>query len=351
MQVSGGNTGSAIHGGGTSLRRCSATPNASVNKTGHCRVGMPFHNGTSIDETPKSAFRNSMFSPGEEFWCEAIQVADGLLPAVTSLPEGMRLLESRTSDNKSLVDESSCSIPQHQKDFPKSVDGVLDTGTLGLKTCLKTFEEPVLENNISLKVSQHNDASPLPVKHFDFSHEDSLHRCVKEKTEKTKTSVISDIQTAKDQYKKPTHDSNFQEHTENMKSCLDCKESVDSSVNSDGSSLPTGKAYQIRADLTISEKKDGFTTQENVYPSDVGHDSASREEKEHNISTTGGKNEAVGTPSSSVPPKYRLQLTNWLPSEVCNIYMRKGISELYPWQVLIFNLLFSILLVQKKNAE
>lgn len=39
------------------------------------------------------------------------------------------------------------------------------------------------------------------------------------------------------------------------------------------------------------------------------------------------------SPSSSASLKNCNQLSNWLPFEVCNVYMNKGISKLYPWQV------------------
>ncbi|XP_059641680.1 helicase and polymerase-containing protein TEBICHI isoform X1 [Cornus florida] len=39
------------------------------------------------------------------------------------------------------------------------------------------------------------------------------------------------------------------------------------------------------------------------------------------------------TPSNFALVEDRLDLSNWLPSEICSIYEKRGISKLYPWQV------------------
>ncbi|KAI3522458.1 hypothetical protein L1887_00239 [Cichorium endivia] len=44
-------------------------------------------------------------------------------------------------------------------------------------------------------------------------------------------------------------------------------------------------------------------------------------------------NQTSSTLSSFLPPNDRLDIDNWLPSELCSMYKRKGISKLYPWQV------------------
>ncbi|XP_076922423.1 helicase and polymerase-containing protein TEBICHI-like [Bidens hawaiensis] len=46
-----------------------------------------------------------------------------------------------------------------------------------------------------------------------------------------------------------------------------------------------------------------------------------------------GLNSVENTPSSSVNPNDRLDISNWLPSEICKTYKKRGISKLYPWQV------------------
>lgn len=47
----------------------------------------------------------------------------------------------------------------------------------------------------------------------------------------------------------------------------------------------------------------------------------------------------------SMPSKSCGQLDSWLPSEVCSVYMKKGVAQLYPWQVIINTLSVSGLLV------
>ncbi|KAI3822055.1 hypothetical protein L1987_09636 [Smallanthus sonchifolius] len=52
--------------------------------------------------------------------------------------------------------------------------------------------------------------------------------------------------------------------------------------------------------------------------------------KNYNVN---GFNSVENTPSSSIPPNDSLDISNWLPSDICNAYKRRGISKLYPWQV------------------
>ncbi|KAJ3673940.1 hypothetical protein LUZ60_005932 [Juncus effusus] len=47
----------------------------------------------------------------------------------------------------------------------------------------------------------------------------------------------------------------------------------------------------------------------------------------------GNENKETGTPISLMSLKDQLRLRNWLPSELCGVYVKKGILQLYPWQV------------------
>ncbi|CAL9781603.1 unnamed protein product [Musa acuminata subsp. burmannicoides] len=321
--------------GVVSLRRCTATPDGSFTKTRHYMIGMCCNNRVTND-TPKSALRCSIFSPGDEFWSEAIQVADGLLPAASNLPEGLQFSKCGTSDNKLRTDESSC----------RATNGVLDSGSMASKISQKIGEKPIVENKTSLKISQHIEVSPLPVKHFDFSCEDSFRQ---RGVEKNESAIGVSVEPANSNYIQQKHLDSllFKKHSEDMENCLAPKENSDFSFcNSGGSSSSTGKSYQTGAgsDLDACPGKGNLPTQENnmgqirsvrlpVCLPGTGYDSANLERKQKNKLIANGNYEEFGTPSSSVPPKYRLQLHSWLPPEVCNIYKRKGISELYPWQV------------------
>ncbi|URD79344.1 HELICc [Musa troglodytarum] len=321
--------------GVVSLRRCTATPDGSFTKTRHYMIGMCCNNRVT-DETPKSALRCSIFSPGDEFWSEAIQVADGLLPAASNLPEGLRFSKCGTSDTRLQTDESSC----------RATNGVSDSSSMVSKISQIIVEKPIVENKTSLKISQHIEVSPLPVKHFDFSREDSFRQCGVEKNE---SAIGVSVEPANSNYIQHKHLDSllFKKHSEDMENCLAPKENSDFSFcNSGGSSSSTGKSYQTGAgsDLDACPGKGNLPTQENnmgqiqrvrlpVCLPGTGYDSANLERKQKNKLITNGNYEEFGTPSSSVPPKFPLQLHSWLPSEVCNIYKRKGISELYPWQV------------------
>ncbi|XP_074565054.1 helicase and polymerase-containing protein TEBICHI [Curcuma longa] len=313
FNISGGKKLNSEINVGVSLRRCSATPSASNTNVRHCREGRSC-NTEGPSGTPKSAVRNSMFSPGEEFWCEAIQVADCLLPAVTK-PNNLPCSSNEISDNKLVADGSSFMVPQNKN--------VLNgTGEMTSKDCSKTFEKIVPENIMALRVNQTNSASPLPVKHFDFSHEDSLQQCVAEKTE---VSVIFSIQAANDNG--VNHE--FLHHSPQP------EQEKDISSVPNGSSYANENSCQTGADfnLAVSKGQCVSLTQDNSSPSGNAHDSANREEKNQKVSVSDDSHEVSGTPSSFMLPEYRLQLHSWLPSEVCSIYMKKGISKLYPWQV------------------
>ncbi|XP_042440198.1 helicase and polymerase-containing protein TEBICHI-like [Zingiber officinale] len=313
LKISGGKKLNSEINVGVSLRRCSATPIASNTNVRHCREGRPC-NTEGPSGTPKSAVRNSMFSPGEEFWCEAIQVADCLLPAVTK-PSNLPCSRNEISDNKLVADGSSFMVPQNKN----VLNGI---GEMTSKNCSKTFEKILPENITALRLNQTNSVSPLPVKHFDFSHEDGLQQCV---AEKTKVSIIFSIQAANDNG--VNHE--FLHH------------SPDPEQEKDISSVPNGSSYanenscQTGADcnLAVSKGKCVSSTHDNSSPSGNAHDSSKKEETNQKVSVSDGNHKGSGTPSSFMLPKYSLQLHSWLPSEVCSIYMKKSISKLYPWQV------------------
>lgn len=313
MQISGSKKLDSEINVGLSLRRCSATPSASNTNVRRCKEGKSCNNeGLSV--TPKSAVRNSMFSPGEEFWCEAIQVADCLLPAVTE-HNNLSCSRNEISDNKLVADGSSFMVPQN-KSF---LNGI---GEMTSKNCSKTFEKIEPENIMALRVSQTNSVSPLPVKHFDFSHEDSLLQCVAEKSE---VSVIFSIQAANDNG--VNHD--FLHHSPHPEQEKDISSVPNGSSFANENSCQTGADF----DLAVSKGKCVSWTQDHSSPSGNAHDSANNEKKNQKVSVSDDNHEVSDTPSSFMLPKYSLQLHSWLPSEVCSIYMKKGISKLYPWQV------------------
>lgn len=62
---------------------------------------------------------------------------------------------------------------------------------------------------------------------------------------------------------------------------------------------------------------------------------------EPNLPIIRGNGIKSDSPTSSMNIKDHLKLSNWLPSELCGVYKKKGILQLYPWQVRLFRFCFS----------
>ncbi|XP_038985040.1 helicase and polymerase-containing protein TEBICHI isoform X5 [Phoenix dactylifera] len=352
LDGSGGKPYEESDGGDASLRRCSTTPNSSLMKTEHCLPDLST-NVLAAGVTPRSASRSSMFSPGDEFWNEAIQVADGLLAPVDKLPEILCFLKSGRSGNKLLQDKSSCAIPQGAKSFSKLDSDDLAARAVVQKGCAKPIEKPVEAPIMLLSGSQQNEVSPLPVKHFDFCQEENAHDrdvdvdgvgtlagigdvnsgCLKQKC-----LVTSDISKCHEDRGK----------TETFEEVPKSSSNTSSDMSPPDLSYPTRNLPHIvdnGSDLSIHERTRGLLIQGNGSKhmhkdKSLSHDmplprcDADDTEKEtHSRSIAYGYCEEATTPSSSMLLNDHLKLTNWLPSEVCSVYMKKGISKLYPWQV------------------
>ncbi|KAJ4750728.1 DNA polymerase I [Rhynchospora pubera] len=196
------------------LRKCNKTPNSNLTKT--CLFNPSDSAPVLAEETPKS--KNSNISPGEDFWNAAIEVAEGVFaPMVRTGAVGDSLLE----------DKSSCAPGECTKGSISFVD--LANGDI------------VASNNVKFKEKNGeiaSEASPLPVKHLDFVHDER-------------------------------------------------KDEV--------------------ADLIAKV--------------------------EPNLIITRGNETKLCSPTSSINIKDQLKLGNWLPPELCGVYKKKGILQLYPWQV------------------
>lgn len=208
-----------------SLRKCNTTSNVidlkDVDMTLCNTPGVEAVNvGTEV--TPQSMRGSSLFTPGDTFWREAIQVADGMAQQGKDLSQ--QVLEESPGANK--------------------------------------------------------EVSPLPVKHIDFSCED------KNMAVNNMITPCNPVQSL----------SRLQETTS---SCVITKRRADVLNQPNDNRTFTTPGTDIK-----SSNMNGFKSFEN-------------------------------TPSSSVPPNDRLDISNWLPSEICNTYKKRGISKLYPWQVLL----------------
>ncbi|KAM7459401.1 hypothetical protein LguiA_036395 [Lonicera macranthoides] len=250
-----------------SLRKCNKASMATVSVTG-CDTPGPFTNKIGSNETPKSTRGSSIFSPGETFWNEAIQVADGLYATNNKLPDEMKVdnLRNDRCGNKS------------NKVLHEVASGVCDARK---NASLASLGEPgkCLDKEVS----------PLPVKHFDFS---------------------------------------LEEKNSNENALLSCSENKSTFLmHGEGEQARLHDVQEMTSSGAIAKRKADLYTQDNDSITSTTPDKEIR-----NFTGNIAENED-STPSSFVLLKDHLDLNNWLPSEICSIYMKRGISKLYPWQV------------------
>ncbi|KAJ0962916.1 hypothetical protein J5N97_028038 [Dioscorea zingiberensis] len=293
----------------SSMRMCSDTPKAGLN-------------------TPKSARRNSLFSPGDEFWNEAFDVADGLY-----FPTDDTFYVQGRRKDVCPMDVSSCIVPRGGGNILSSENGVLEVQKIELEECGKF----VKGNDKSQAVVQCGKVSPLPVKHFDFSHEENN---AKEKKFISERSITFDVPNSA-AISTSCKNQNYISTTSSSQRY--CETSVANNAF-DGAKGEAGKVHVILTNVVdVTEGEANLLAQENDCESkDKGvdthfgesyvHGSFSAEERKSKSNACKAY-EAINTPSSSMLSKNHLQLTSWLPPEICSIYMKKGISSLYPWQV------------------
>ncbi|CAN1785302.1 Helicase and polymerase-containing protein TEBICHI [Linum perenne] len=251
----------------SSLSKCDKMSKLTVNSTDCCTPGPP-NLKAYLDETPKSARGSSMFSPGEAFWCEAIQVADGIVADTDNALTLVSMNDGNNGDNpRAVVGEA------------ESRSQVMGNGS---------YMESVVKNHI--KISS-EEVSPLPVKHLNFLFDEKASN--------------SDIQHGA---------------TKSSETSRDGKQSA---------SLRAGLKHCQTTNILKSLCKAG----ENQEVHGVKQNIDSSPDNEAKVSVFNNSHGASETPSSLASFKDRLDIINWLPSEVCSIYRRRGITKLYPWQV------------------
>lgn len=219
--------------------------------------------------TPKSGSGSSMFSPGDSFWKEAIRVADGL-----SIPtENSGSVEAKDGGQHETILSCSNKTVNCSDKLKRSLDldesRVKDKDAIGYS---KVVEKHGRDFN--------KEASPLPVKNLELL---------------------------------------FQEKKTNGGTREQCA-SFDQNNIPRGSSMISESAFvdnkgHETLGIANSAQADKILIGNMRKPAD-----SSESEDSH-------------TPSSSHRNKDGLSLSTWLPSEVCSVYNKKGISKLYPWQV------------------
>lgn len=278
------------------LKRCSNTPKSSLKMT-ECRTPGSLTTKACFHETPKSSRGSSIFSPGEAFWDEAIQLADGLCGPMVSL----------SAQATELIGAAEGQYPTKNSysfrggNCNGMVKDVINKG-----------------DNMDIVAESHMDLdkenSPLPVKHFDFSLEEkSLDDKIAHRY------GTDDLTGVADRVGEPS-ESGLIDHN-----ALRNANTVNWHSSSWTGEEMYGKNEMPSVSAVIQSKVDL-----------VGEDNVSmKSDSPHEVTKPIGNHESgESTPSSIMPRRDRLNLDSWLPSEICSVYKRKGILKLYPWQVL-----------------
>lgn len=248
-----------------------------------------------VKETPKSTRGSSMFSPGEAFWDEAIQLADGLCAPRTC--NSFEAGEHNNVAEDQVFEKSSCNLQNNEGKSSKILHQSqrrgenLERGTpLGLVG---------VHGKDSVK-----EGFGLPVKHFDFSFED------------TNLDENSPQQRGAGNLVSITHEAHrqYEVGSVNSKSVNFTKNSSAVSTNAD----KTMNEVQEKASVYVRKKINSSSVHDDILTSNTARAHSSDES---------------GTPSSNMLLNGRLDLNRWLPPEICSIYRKKGISKLYDWQV------------------
>ncbi|KAK6249105.1 hypothetical protein QUC31_020670 [Theobroma cacao] len=291
------NTGSNLIELQASLRKCTTTTKPVLN-TMECSTP-----GSSIVKacayrTPQSMRGSSMFSPGEAFWNEAIEIADGLFSRSDALsaqvaeetnnPKSQYEINNTYNLGNKIVDDKS-------KEMPDECESRVKLKGVGTS----------LESAVKQKKEMDKEVSLLPVKHLDFSFDDkildgSIPHIIQRDSEVTECGIVN--------HKGPSIVNTLTDHDE-----LQTIEEVQ------------GEQQERASVHVVPKKENNLSSQDN---NSITSTSAANKANK----SIGECNETT-TPLSFVALKDRLSLSSWLPLEICRTYKKKGISELYPWQV------------------
>uniref|UniRef100_A0A803LBW8 Helicase and polymerase-containing protein TEBICHI n=1 Tax=Chenopodium quinoa TaxID=63459 RepID=A0A803LBW8_CHEQI len=285
------------------LRKCNKTTN-STSLVNDCSTPAAFCKSLSARETPVSSRGSSIFSPGEAFWNEAIQVVDGLCAqtanSFSQVAEDTSITISKRQDegaSRHCVEGSS----NNKFDVPVGTDASSSKMTESTTILPDNYGEP-------LEI----EASPLPVKHFDFSCDDKI-------ADRIMPSNFSSVK--KEDYSDERAVCKFAY----LDGPLD-KNAVT------GSKVPLRalkhKVLEDAAPVHGAEKR-----RHSLFSPDSDKNNSDPQNSENAELVAPGVSDGSSTPSSSMPLEDRLDLSHWLPPAVCSIYRQRGIAKLYTWQV------------------
>lgn len=268
--------GGATNAFDTGFRKCNSTP-TSMNMA-ECQTPGSLIVKACIRGTPKSTRGSSMFSPGEAFWDEAIQLADGLV--VPTGNDASKVIEESSVVGDQVEMKGSCNLQNYDGKARKILDQSKNIGLAEMHT------------KDSMK-----EASSLPVKHFDFSNDHNMDENILQ---------------------------NCRVDNQVNVTCGSGRKYESISVVSRTHEQPYEVKKILADELGKRMRKDNSNMTSNNFSS-----------PNNEARTTLGIHASfeATTPSSNVSLDNHLDLHSWLPPEICSIYRKKGISKLYSWQV------------------
>ncbi|XP_022856955.1 helicase and polymerase-containing protein TEBICHI-like isoform X2 [Olea europaea var. sylvestris] len=279
-----------------SMRKCR---NASALCTTACDTPGSLTTKLGARQTPQKTRRSSIFSPGEEFWNEAIVVADGLFA-------------SKDSVSSHVAENAEAFLAGYEMNKSNNVKNVGSCNALN--KALKGDTERISAAGSLGKHGKdlNKEVSPLPVKHFDFSSEEK--QLDKETSSHDNNTIPC---TLRDEEKRCASTSHHGlPNNDGREIC--CKVQTHK-ISPGGQGMTTKCAISQRNVEFVIQNSDSFTS-----------DTPEKECSKFSVNHEPNNNI---TPSSFSSIKDWLDLSNWLHPEICCIYKKKGILKLYPWQV------------------
>ncbi|XP_062018737.1 helicase and polymerase-containing protein TEBICHI isoform X1 [Rosa rugosa] len=273
------------------LKTCSNTPKLSLDVVDCYTPGSLIK--SCVRQTPNSIRGSSFSSPGEAFWNDAIQLADGLCAQAA---------EATTASDSQYHGINSCNLRNAHCD-EKSKE-MMDEGE---RMGNGADSEPMVKHRKDL----HKEVSPLPVKHFDFSREDKiLNESMPHHIDSY--NLKSTAHGGGEQSESSLIDARGLRHGITMVRC---------------SKSQANQGQDVDSVTAVTKTKVDLSSKDNGGPtfSSPGDDVVKLNGK--------GESSEASTPSSFLPLQDCLGLDGWLAPEICSIYRKKGISKLYPWQV------------------
>lgn len=244
-----------------------------------------------------------MFSPGEAFWNEAILVADGLFDSNDGLS-----FHVAENDEAIKVDYGT-----HNSNNVKNGGrvGLLNSALDGVTGTVCDVGAGSAVGSMGMHVKDLNkEVSPFPVKHFDFNLEA---KTFDKETPADASDAKPDILTSEQN----TLASISQRSSQRYNVTPICPKDQTSGILYDAE----GTTFKC-----INSKRSEEQLNQNSY--NVASNTPNRDYNR----VVANESKSNRTPASS-SIKDCLDLSNWLPLEICHIYNKKGISKLYPWQV------------------